>query len=370
MTYRKRSITHLLTRLAKVKVRESNLSTRRVLTVIEWTPSYPMTSLMRMVALVSGRIFIGPELNRNEEYLSCALNFAIQGFSVIPPMRRYPRWLRPVARYWVPECRKPEASVATMERLLAPVLSARLASDSRPSDMLTWILANSPSGRASDLTWQAMYQLQIATAAMHTTSNTITHIFFDLAAHPEYLEPLREEIVEVQRTEPLGILSKASMARLRKMDSFMKESQRLNPFSSTGFSRKIKTDITMKDGTVFPKHATVTVPVGCIATDPAIYPDPETFDGLRFYKLRGENKANDGKYQYVATNKEYLYWGQGVHACPGRLFAANEIKIILVHLILNYDIKLNEGESRPKNLFTEGGMIPDPQGKVWLRKRI
>ena len=144
----------------------------------------------------------------------------------------------------------------------------------------------------------------------------------------------------------------------------------MNQFSSTGFSRKMNTDVTMKDGTVFPKHATMTVPVSCIATDPTIYPDPESFDGLRFYKLRVENRANDGKYQYVTTNKEYLYWGHGAHACPGRFFAANEIKIILVHLILNYDIKLSEGESRPKNIFTEGGMIPDPQGKVWLKKRV
>lgn len=149
-----------------------------------------MAGLMRIIALVSGRIFIGPELNRNEEYLDCALNFAVQGFSVIPVMRKYPPWLRPLASLWVAECRRPEASIETMKRLLAPVLAARLASDPRRSDMLTWILANSPPGRATDLTWQAMYQLQIATAAMHTTSNTMTHIFFDLAAHPEYLEPL------------------------------------------------------------------------------------------------------------------------------------------------------------------------------------
>ncbi|KAI4154388.1 MAG: hypothetical protein LQ340_001720 [Diploschistes diacapsis] len=135
------------------------------------------------------------------------------------------------------------------------------------------------------------------------------------------------------------------MARLRKMDSFMKESQRLNPFSSTGFSRKMKTDVTMNDETVFPKHSTVTVPVGCIATDPAIYPDPDTFDGLRFYKLRTESKskANDGRYQYVTTNKEYLYWGHGVHACPGRFFAANEIKIILAKEYLH------RGRNGPKS---------------------
>lgn len=327
-----------------------------------------MRALMRIIALVSGRIFIGPELNRNEEYLSSALNFAVEGFNVIPAMRRYPIWLRPLAQYFVPECKRPLASINTMKRLLAPIIASRLESPQKPNDMLTWIMENSPSGRDNDLTWQAMYQLQIATAAMHTTSNTMTHIFFDLAAHPEYIPDLRDEILEVLNTEPTGLLSKTSIPRLRKLDSFIKESQRLNPFSSTGFSRKIKRAQNMPDGVVFPPGITVTVPVSCVAMDPELYPSPDVFDGLRFYKIR-EKEGNENKFQYVTTSKDWLNWGHGVHACPGRFFAANEMKIILVHLLLNYDIKLRDGGERPRNIWTEGGMVPDAKGEVLLKRR-
>jgi hypothetical protein len=63
-----------------------------------------------------------------------------------------------------------------------------------------------------------------------------THVIFDLAARPEYIQPLRDEIQQVidedgQDTDGDGFvkLKKMSMTKLRKMDSFVKESQRLSP---------------------------------------------------------------------------------------------------------------------------------------------
>src|ERR1700710_1119737 len=128
---------------------------------------------MRVIALVSGRIFAGPDLNRNEDYIRCTVMFAVEAYPIIDAMRKYPKFLRPLAQYWIPECRKPEENIRTMMKLLKPVIRNRIESGERPLDMLTWVMENCPSGKATDLRWQAMYQLQIATAAMHTTSITI-----------------------------------------------------------------------------------------------------------------------------------------------------------------------------------------------------
>jgi hypothetical protein len=49
-------------------------------------------------------------------------------------------------------------------------------------------------------------------------------MLLDLASHPEYIQPLREEIETVIGAH--GI-SKASMTKLVKVDSFLKESQRV-----------------------------------------------------------------------------------------------------------------------------------------------
>ena len=69
-------------------------------------------------------------------------------------------------------------------------------------------------------------------AAIHTTTMTLTNVLYDLAAHPEYAEVLREEIQCISAEEPSGILRKKTMPKLRKLDSFIKESQRINPLGA------------------------------------------------------------------------------------------------------------------------------------------
>ena len=72
-------------------------------------------------------------------------------------------------------------------------------------------------------------QVGLALAAIHTTSNLITNVVYDLAAYPEYIEPLREEIKAVLAED--GSLMKTSLLKLKLMDSVIKESQRINPVS-------------------------------------------------------------------------------------------------------------------------------------------
>lgn len=55
------------------------------------------------------------------------------------------------------------------------------------------------------------------------------HALYTLAAHPEYLAPLREEIERVTRAQGW---SKASMTEMVKLDSFLKECMRLNSISA------------------------------------------------------------------------------------------------------------------------------------------
>lgn len=333
-----------------------------------WTPVSPQAVVMRIIALVSGRIFVGAGLNRNHVYLNSLVGFALRTWMVTTSMRRYPRWLRPLAQYWDPEVSKVNEAITTMGILLKPLIMTREDENEPHNDMLAWAMATCPQEHRTNLRWQAMYQLQIGTASIHVTSTTVTHLWFDLAANPEIICILREEIEQVMASDPDGILGKTSIPRLKKLDSFMKESMRLNPFSVTGFSRKVMQDLTLSDETTLPKGITITTPVSQISMDPKIYPDPETFDGLRFYRLR-KQPGNETKHQFVATNKDWLNWGHGPRACPGRFFANNEIKLIMVHLILNYEVKLPDSEGRPQNVWTEGAIMPDGTKQVLFRSR-
>ena len=57
-----------------------------------------------------------------------------------------------------------------------------------------------------------------------------TDIVFDLAAHPEYVAPMREEVEAIIEAEGW---TKPSIGKMHKVDSFVKESQRIGIGGST-----------------------------------------------------------------------------------------------------------------------------------------
>jgi len=58
------------------------------------------------------------------------------------------------------------------------------------------------------------------------------------------------------------------------------------------------------------------------------------------------------------------------HSCPGRFFAAAELKAMFAHILNKYDIKL-EGDSntKPKSIVFGSMITPHPTAKILLRKR-
>jgi len=67
----------------------------------------------------------------------------------------------------------------------------------------------------------------LAAGSIHTSSDTITQVMFDLAEHPKIFEPLRQEIISVLST---GGWKKTNLNKLILLDSCIRETQRLKPF--------------------------------------------------------------------------------------------------------------------------------------------
>ena len=97
------------------------------------------------------------------------------------------------------------------------------------------------------------------------------------------------------------------------------------------------------------------------------YENPDTFDPYRFARMRGQ-PGLDAKSHLVSTGPAHLGFGHGQHACPGRFFASNEIKVALCHLLIDYDWKFvpDFTPKRMENGFTLGS---DPKAKVLIRRR-
>ena len=125
-------------------------------------------------------------------------------------------------------------------------------------------------------------------------------------------------------------------------------------------------DVTLSNGARVRKNGKIAVSMhGC--WDPDVYENPEKWDGYRFLRLR-DTPGREHTAQLVSTSPNHLGFGHGEHACPGRFFAANEVKISLAHLLLNYDWQLPEGVV-PKVYSAGFGIGTDPFVKMQYRRR-
>ena len=57
----------------------------------------------------------------------------------------------------------------------------------------------------------------------------MTHILIDLCANPEHIPLLREEIERERKALTKGVLDAKALSKLGLLDSFCKESSRMNP---------------------------------------------------------------------------------------------------------------------------------------------
>ncbi|KAK2596416.1 hypothetical protein N8I77_013307 [Diaporthe amygdali] len=343
----------------------------------DWTPTHVTPLIINVVARVSARIFVGPDLCRNAEWLYTSIHYTRNIGITRNLLRVLPPVVRPVVARLLPSYWRIYSNLAAGKRLLGPIIEERRRAASndpawqRPNDFLQWLIdgARPEEGSVADLVHR---QLLVSLGSIHTTSMMCTHFFLDLCAHPEYLKPLRDEMVAVLRED--GGFKKTTLNKLRKLDSFLRESQRMNPPFTLSFQRVVRRAITLKDGTCIPAGTHLAMPSAAMAHDEALLPDggdPEAFDAFRYERLRQDpsKPENINRFQFATTDSSTLHFGHGKYACPGRFFASNEIKVILCHLLLRYDFKFPEGQRRPANWSYEEAFYPDPTVPILMRER-
>lgn len=96
--------------------------------------------------------------------------------------------------------------------------------------MIDWLIeASGPNPDEQNI---VLRQMGISFAAIHTTTNHMTNILYDLAARWDDYAPALLAEYRQALAEDGGVLQKTTLTKLSKLDSFTKESQRLSPPSS------------------------------------------------------------------------------------------------------------------------------------------
>jgi cytochrome P450 len=280
-----------------------------------------------------------------------------------------------IVKYFLPSIWRGSSYIRTAKRLLGPEIVRKYAArksldqdgknDGEQATLLSWMM-DTATGKEATPDHLAHLEIVISLASIHTSQMNAVHVLYDLAAHPQYLSALREEILEAANTP--GGWNKTSYSKLRKLDSFLKESQRLNPPSVLSMHRVMQRDHILSDGTKLPKGAHVAMPVNAIQNDAEVLEGSSDFDPFRYSKLR-ENPQRSHLHQFATTDATHLNFGHGKYSCPGRFFAALEIKTILVLLIMNYDFKLVVEGKRPENLTAHEFIFPNPAGELLMKSR-
>ncbi|KAF8061617.1 cytochrome P450 [Lyophyllum atratum] len=335
-----------------------------------WTKVHALPTIMKIVCRTSNRLFVGLPLCRDPDYRALQVEFTVDVMKAARIINLFPNFLKPVAGRLFSSV---PTSIERAKRHLGPVIEERLLQEKKygndwrekPNDYLSWLLdiAQGHQRTVHDLTIRI---LAINFAAIHTTSMAFTQVLFDLAAFPAYVPALREEVEAVIKDEGL---TKTSLYKMPKLDSFIKESQRCGGNGALVMQRKMLKDFTFSDGTFIPKGHTVAVANYAMHHDEENYSDPNTFDGFRFARMRDSDADGYTKHQMVSLGPDYIVFGNGRHACPGRFFAVNELKALLAHVLLNYDVAFENNGGRPADLWYGQSVIPDPTVSVMFRKR-
>lgn len=170
-------------------------------------------------------------------------------------------------------------------------------------------------------------------ASDHATGMVILQVFLDLLSSPPergYFEVIHDEAAAVFTSEEAwGNL--ASLHKLTHIDSALRESMRHNPLFGRGAMQEVihKNGVTLPDGNHLPRGTWLGVSLAGITMDERYYPDPHTYDPLRFSRARAElsSKGEDPNSvsskavgekpngAYLATTEEtFATFGFGRHA--------------------------------------------------------
>ncbi|ORY61450.1 ent-kaurene oxidase [Pseudomassariella vexata] len=332
----------------------------------DWTEAVIYEKLLRVVAIVSGRIFLGPDLCRREEYLNSSINYTVDLFRGVRKLKLWNDWLRPIGQYFTPELHTISEHRRKAKEFLQPIIRERRdmirEGKELPDDMLQWMIKDAEDYSLSDEDL-AEAQLGVSLAAIHTTTMATTDILYELAIRPEIVEEIRGEVQDVLK-ENDGVIGTHALFQMKLLDSVMPR-----------FRRYIDQPITLSDGTLLPAGSFIEAAHGSIISNPALYPDPETFNPYRFRDLRNAsvpdpiNYQTTEQYQFVTVTKENMGFGYGRHACPGRFFAANVMKLILARMLLIYDIRMpGGGKERYGPLIQGASRNPNPKYKIEIRR--
>ena len=224
----------------------------------EWVSVEAFDAFHRIVGRVSARIFGGAALRDNPHWLHYAELYLNNIFKTAIAVRLVPKPLKYLASWLIPCAWEITYNYRKAKSIVLPYIEERLAeaeaNGNEPSgrlrpgdeypDVLKYLIEQAKGADREPLNLASMI-LSLSLATNHTTTMALTEAVYDLCMYPEYIPELRDEVQSILEQD--GGWQKQTLTKMRKVDSFMKESQRMSPpslsksYSSTNLTIPILT---------------------------------------------------------------------------------------------------------------------------------
>ncbi|KAH2375465.1 hypothetical protein KXV98_006616 [Aspergillus fumigatus] len=337
-----------------------------------WVPVNLYDMILGLVTRATSRVIVGENICRNSQWLETVTSYTVNLGVTVILLRPFPNFMRPLVAKVLPSVKKLRTQLRFVQNeLFIPMILARREAEingpayQKPDDFLQWMMDLAEDDFDKDpANISQMLLIVMALAVVHTNSMLMTHAIYDLMIRPEYIEPLREEIRGTLK-DGWDKVTQASFASQRRLDSFMRESQRFNPTGELSTHRMVMETMVLSDGLVLEKGTHICFPSKPMGMDDSIIEDALTFRGFRWCEDPEARSTS-----LVSISPSNMHFGYGRQACPGRFFAANTNKAILGRLIADYEFKFEgDNNKRPRNLTLGEQIMPNMHTKILLKKR-
>ncbi|KAG2223854.1 hypothetical protein INT45_012727, partial [Circinella minor] len=333
--------------------------------------------VQRMVARASASVFVGEELCKDSDLIDIFQNLTTDIGSLlrpkIPIMMFFPRLMGLQMRIlgkFSPEVQKYRQN---MIKGMSPEIQRRLdgANDpnfERPDDILQDILEDNPAEPGTSVAEHCVnWMFSLIFASVHTTSENATVVIYRLLEHPKLMEELLEEQNEVLRRHGVEA-GKGSEAfsfniikEFVKLDSVCREALRLkNQYFELPHTNISGKNVVLSNGVVIPPDQDVYINYWYNHRDSSYKGATADVELTEFKPYRFVDTGRPS----TKVSDDFLLFGEGKHACPGRWFAIQEIKTIISLLLRDYSLRPAE-----KIKFPDSIMTGTPSGKVTIEKK-
>ncbi|KAG2224161.1 hypothetical protein INT45_000176 [Circinella minor] len=336
--------------------------------------------VQHMVAKASASVFVGLDLCENENLIEAFREITTDvGLS----FRMDNVWLDHfITLNKFRMCSLIRNRKSQIVEVLKPVIDKRMegiatkdSSDTtwiRPNDILQDIIEKhppQPNNKTDKYTYFAHWMIVLVFVSVFTTTEHATIVLYRILQHPEIMDELIKEQKEIYGNDIIlnknnkseDIFTADSVKKLIKLDSLCREALRTkNEYFQLPHTNISKQNITLSNGVIIPPDHDVLVNFWANHRDKELQKDTignhDKFEPFRYVGMgRPSTKIGD----------DFLVFGEGKHACPGRWFALQEIKTVVSLLIRDYTLKPNGPIEFPTNVNT--GI---PSGKVIIQRKM